>query len=69
MITLMVYKNNGLTSSVLSGSSRSVLRKLTNTTKAVDERISGVKYSVLSFMFWRILFNTYHFDKPDLFIK
>lgn len=40
-----VYKKNGLISSVLSGSSMSVLGKFAKTTKAVDSRISGVKYS------------------------
>lgn len=39
------YTNNGLTSTVLSGSSMSVLGKLDKTTKAVDTRIPGVKYS------------------------
>lgn len=50
----------------------SVLGKFGKTTKAVDSKISGVKYSiapVLSCMFLRILFNIYHFDKSDLFVK
>lgn len=52
MITLAVYKKNGLISRVLSGSSMSVLGKLVKTIKAADTRISGVKYSSLCPFFY-----------------
>lgn len=63
-------KENGLISSVLSGSSMAVLGKLPKNTKAVETAMKRMKYSLHSFfMLLRILFNIHHFDKADLFIR